>query len=55
MVAARDRAELGAARSGAIVENANRISLLRDADGDGVAEQSLAFCWKGCASRSAWP
>jgi glucose/arabinose dehydrogenase len=26
-------------RSGAIVENANRISLLRDTDGDGVAEQ----------------
>jgi glucose/arabinose dehydrogenase len=26
-------------RSGSIVENANRISLLRDADGDGVAEQ----------------
>jgi glucose/arabinose dehydrogenase len=26
-------------RSGAIVENANRISLLRDTDGDGVADQ----------------
>jgi len=26
-------------RAGSIVENANRISLLRDADGDGIAEQ----------------
>ena len=30
-------------RSGSIVENANRISLLRDADGDGVAEQTFVF------------
>lgn len=30
-------------RSGSIVENANRISLLRDTDGDGVADQSFAF------------
>jgi glucose/arabinose dehydrogenase len=30
-------------RSGSIVENANRISLLRDADGDGVAEQVTVF------------
>jgi glucose/arabinose dehydrogenase len=30
-------------RSGSIVENANRISLLRDADGDGVAEQAFVF------------
>jgi glucose/arabinose dehydrogenase len=30
-------------RSGSIVENANRISLLRDADGDGVAEQSFVL------------
>jgi glucose/arabinose dehydrogenase len=30
-------------RSGSIVENANRISLLRDADGDGVAEQVAVF------------
>ena len=30
-------------RAGSIVENANRISLLRDADGDGVAEQSFPF------------
>jgi len=30
-------------RSGAIVENANRISLLRDADGDGVAEMRTVF------------
>jgi glucose/arabinose dehydrogenase len=30
-------------RSGSIVENANRISLLRDADGDGVAEQTSVF------------
>ena len=28
-------------RSGSIVENANRISLLRDANGDGVAEQTV--------------
>jgi glucose/arabinose dehydrogenase len=30
-------------RSGAIAENANRISLLRDSDGDGVAEQQSVF------------
>ena len=30
-------------RAGSIVENANRISLLRDADGDGVAEQKFVF------------
>jgi glucose/arabinose dehydrogenase len=30
-------------RSGSIVENANRISLLRDADSDGVAEQVTVF------------
>jgi glucose/arabinose dehydrogenase len=30
-------------RAGSIVENANRISLLRDADGDGVAEQSFVL------------
>ena len=30
-------------RSGSVVENANRISLLRDADGDGVAEQTSVF------------
>lgn len=30
-------------RSGSIVENANRISLLRDVDGDGVAEQVTVF------------
>jgi glucose/arabinose dehydrogenase len=30
-------------RSGAIVENANRISLLRDVDGDGVADQQTVF------------
>jgi glucose/arabinose dehydrogenase len=30
-------------RSGAIVENANRISLLRDKDGDGVAEQRFVL------------
>jgi glucose/arabinose dehydrogenase len=30
-------------RSGAIVENANRISLLRDRDGDGVAEERFVL------------
>jgi glucose/arabinose dehydrogenase len=30
-------------RSGSIVENANRVSLLRGADGDGVAEQTSVF------------
>jgi len=30
-------------RSGAIVENANRISLLRDKDGDGVAEERFVL------------
>jgi glucose/arabinose dehydrogenase len=30
-------------RTGAIVENANRISLLRDKDGDGVAEEQFVF------------
>jgi glucose/arabinose dehydrogenase len=30
-------------RSGSIVENANRISLLRDANGDGVAEEQFVF------------
>jgi glucose/arabinose dehydrogenase len=30
-------------RSGAIVENANRISLLRDEDGDGIAEQHFVL------------
>jgi glucose/arabinose dehydrogenase len=30
-------------RSGAIVENANRISLLRDSDVDGIAEQTFVF------------
>ena len=30
-------------RAGSIVENANRISLLRDADGDGFAEQSFVL------------
>ena len=30
-------------RSGSIVENANRISLLRDTDGDGVAEEQFVF------------
>jgi glucose/arabinose dehydrogenase len=30
-------------RSGSIVENANRISLLRDTDEDGVAEQATVF------------
>jgi glucose/arabinose dehydrogenase len=30
-------------RAGSIVENANRISLLRDVDGDGVAEQTFVF------------
>ncbi len=30
-------------RAGSIAENANRISLLRDADGDGVAEQTFVF------------
>ena len=30
-------------RSGSIVENANRISLLRDVDGDGVAEQTFVL------------
>ena len=30
-------------RSGAIVENANRISLLRDKDGDGIAEEQFVF------------
>ena len=30
-------------RSGAIAENANRISLLRDTDGDGVADQHHVF------------
>ena len=30
-------------RSGSIAENANRISLLRDADGDGVAETQTVF------------
>ena len=30
-------------RSGAIVENANRISLLRDEDGDGIAEQRFVL------------
>jgi glucose/arabinose dehydrogenase len=30
-------------RSGAIVENANRITLLRDKDGDGIAEEQMVF------------
>jgi glucose/arabinose dehydrogenase len=30
-------------RSGSIVENANRISLLRDTDGDGIADQTFVF------------
>jgi glucose/arabinose dehydrogenase len=30
-------------RSGSIVENANRISLLRDSNGDGIAEQHSVF------------
>jgi glucose/arabinose dehydrogenase len=30
-------------RSGAIVENANRISLLRDRDGDGIAEEQFVL------------
>ncbi len=30
-------------RSGSIVENANRISLLRDTDGDGIAETQTVF------------
>jgi glucose/arabinose dehydrogenase len=30
-------------RSGAIAENANRISLLRDSDGDGIAEHQSVF------------
>ena len=30
-------------RSGSIVENANRISLLRDTNGDGIAEERFVF------------
>ena len=30
-------------RTGAVVENANRISLLRDTNGDGIADQQLVF------------
>jgi glucose/arabinose dehydrogenase len=40
-------------RTGAIVENANRISLLRDKDGDGVAEEQFVS-WKACDNHSAW-
>ena len=39
------------ARAGAGVPSANRISLLRDGDGDGVAE-TRSLSWKGSTRRS---
>ena len=42
-------------RAGAGVPSADRITLLRDADGDGVAETRTVFAWKACTRRSAWP
>ncbi len=41
-------------RAAAVGPSPNRITLLRDADGDGVAELRHR-CWKACASPSAWP
>ncbi|MGY4462683.1 glucose/arabinose dehydrogenase [Bradyrhizobium sp. LB13.1] len=41
-------------RAAALGVSANRITLLRDKDGDGVAEVRGASSWRISASRSAW-
>ena len=42
------------AKAGAGVPSANRITLLRDADGDGVAEITTAFLDRISIRPSAW-